>query len=216
LDAFDIDGMTVMSDERFWLWVDGVGGFMVCPTERVTIGQPVQDDSVEIPILADISRRHAEIVRQGETCVLSACRECRVDGRTVERSTPLRRDSTIELGTGVRLKFRQPHPLSSTARVDMLSRHRTQPSCDGIILAHETIVIGPATTAHITTRGIAQELVLFRHDGLWHCRRGNGSVTVDGVASGGRVLLQPNSRIVSGDLSVSLEPFSKKALPAAK
>src|ERR1700730_3640884 len=41
---------------QYLLWIDGVGGFLVCLSHRVTLGQANPESIVDIPLLADISR----------------------------------------------------------------------------------------------------------------------------------------------------------------
>lgn len=201
-----------MSNRRFWLWVDSVGGFLVCEGDSIVIGQPVPDDSVNVPILADLSRRHATIRRQGDAYLLEAAREARLNGANVDQPARLGREALIELGSAVRLRFRQPHPLSLSARLDLVSHHRTQPFTSGILLAHETLILGPALNSHIVCPGWKHELVLFRAaDGPWYCRAAGVELEVDGQPVKGRCLLGERSRIVGPDFSISLEPHSNPA-----
>jgi len=79
-----------------------------------------------LPILGDLSRRHARIRRDGEGYMIEALRDVRVDDRPVRNVGWLRDGSRIQLGDSVRLVFRRPHALSGTARLDFVSRHRTQ------------------------------------------------------------------------------------------
>ena len=51
---------------RFLMWVDAVGGYLVCLNNQLTIGQARPDSKVDIPLLADISSKHAQLKRQGE------------------------------------------------------------------------------------------------------------------------------------------------------
>src|SRR5262249_47545035 len=46
---------------RFLLWVDGVGGYLVCLSNRVTFGQATAEGPVDVPLFADVSRLHAEV-----------------------------------------------------------------------------------------------------------------------------------------------------------
>jgi len=46
---------------RFMVWVDGVGGYMVCADETNSIGQSTQQNDVSIPICGDIHQLHANI-----------------------------------------------------------------------------------------------------------------------------------------------------------
>src|SRR5689334_16597611 len=46
---------------RYLLWIDSVGGFYLCTGSCIRIGQAVPGNSVELPLLADLSRHHATI-----------------------------------------------------------------------------------------------------------------------------------------------------------
>ena len=48
------------------LWVDAVGGFLICERDKIVLGQAIPTSGVDVPIQADISRRHATIHRDGE------------------------------------------------------------------------------------------------------------------------------------------------------
>ncbi|MHC4176980.1 MAG: FHA domain-containing protein, partial [Planctomycetota bacterium] len=61
-----MDSPNAHQAERFMLWVDAVGGFWVCLADEITLGQPVRAGLADVPILADISSRHARIRRDGE------------------------------------------------------------------------------------------------------------------------------------------------------
>src|SRR5271166_5800978 len=64
---------------RFLLWIDAVGGYWVCGGNEVMIGQPAADERIDLPILADLSRRHAIIRRDGEGYLLQPLRELRLN-----------------------------------------------------------------------------------------------------------------------------------------
>ena len=114
--------------DKFLLWVDAVGGYWVCLGDAVTLGQPVPSGAADVPILGDLSSRHARIRRDGEGYLVEALRDVRVDGRRVDNVASLSEGSTIQLGEGVRLVFHRPHALSATVRLDFASHHRTQPT----------------------------------------------------------------------------------------
>ncbi|HEY4310750.1 MAG TPA: FHA domain-containing protein [Pirellulales bacterium] len=190
--------------ERFLLWVDGVGGYMVCRGDVISLGQPVQGSYVDVPVLGDISRLHARIRRDGESYLIEPCRATRVDGRVVESATLLSDGSEIELGDGVRFRFRVPNPLSRTARLDFISRHRTQPTTDGVLLLAESCIMGPGSTAHIVCRDWTNEVVLFPQGDDLFCRA-SGQYQVDGHEVEGRAPITRSSQIVGEDFSLSLE-----------
>src|SRR5262245_58744456 len=76
--------------DRLLLWVDAVGSYLVCMGSEVALGQPAaQGPGPDVPILGDLSRRHAIIRRDGETYSIEAIRPVRIDGRAIERTVPL-------------------------------------------------------------------------------------------------------------------------------
>ena len=188
---------------RFLLWIDAVGGYWVCGGDEVMIGQPSPGDDVDLPILADLSRRHAIVRRDGEGYLLQPLREVRLNG--VVQTTPvwLTNGSVIEMGA-VRLQFTRPHPLSATARLDFLSRHRTSPPTDGVLLLAETCVLGPRASSHVVCRNWTQEIVLHRQGDQLFCR-GPSEMQIGGVPAAGRGVLDLNARVTGGDFSFSLE-----------
>jgi hypothetical protein len=190
--------------DSFLLWVDAVGGYWVYLDEGVTLGQPVGSRPVDIPILGDLSSRHARIWRDGEGYLIEAIRDVRVDGRPVERVTSLQDGSRIRLGEGVKLVFRRPHALSATARIDFASRHRTHPSVDAILLMADSCVLGPKPYSHVVCRDWRSEVVLYRHDDQLYCRS-SGPMEIDGLRSRDRAPITRNSRVAGERFSFSLE-----------
>jgi hypothetical protein len=195
-----------ISGKRFLLWIDGVGGYLVCTADDVVLGQPVRDSRVDIPILGDVSRRHARIRRDGEGYLIEPLRGVRINGRPIERPTALADGMQIDLGNAVRLVFRRPHPLSRTAVLTFLSHHRTQPAADAILLMAESCVLGPTAQSHVHCRDAASDVVLYRQgDELW-CRA-TGKMQVDGTPVSERARLAARSQVVGEDFSLSVEPL---------
>jgi hypothetical protein len=198
----------VTSGPRFLLWVDGVGGYFVCLGDAVLCGQALPGNVVDLPLQADVSRRHVRISREGESYVLEPLHATRVDGRPVQAKTLLSDGAEIELGTGVRLRFRQPHALSGTARLEFLSRHRTQPYADGVLLMAESCVLGPRWQNHVVCRDWTGDVVLYRQDDELFCRAME-AIEIDGLFCDGRGRLGGNSRVVGSDFSLSLEELDR-------
>ena len=199
-----MDSYSGRKADRFLLWVDAVGGYLVCLGDEVTLGQPVGSKRVDIPILGDLSSRHARIWRDGGGYLIEAIREVRVDDRLVRRVALLGERSRIQLGDSVKLLFRRPHALSATARLDFVSRHRTEPSADAVLLMADSCVLGPKPHSHVVCRDWPREVVLYRHDNELYCRS-RGVVQIDGLRREGRSLIARNSRIVGDRFSFSLE-----------
>lgn len=190
--------------ERFMLWVDAVGGFWVCLAEEVTLGQPVRSGTIDIPILGDISSRHARIRRDGEGYLIEAIREVRLDGRPVNKAASLADGSRITLGDAVRLVFRRPHALSATARLDFASHHRTHPSADAVLLMADSCILGPNPRSHVVCPDWPHEVVIYRHDEELYCRT-SGCWEIDGAPCKNRGRITQNSRVEGEGFSLKLE-----------
>ena len=193
---------------RFILWIDGVGGYLVCLSDEVIIGQSFPGSKADVAIQADISRRHVKIRREGEGYVLDPLQEkVKVDGKPVSSPMLLSDGDELELGEGVRLRFRKPHVLSASARLEMVSRHRTQPHVDGILLMAESCVLGPKWQNHVVCREWKGDVVLFRQEEKIFCRAME-SIEIDGKLHDGRGRLAANSHVQGTDFSLTLEPCS--------
>lgn len=194
-------------DRRFLLWIDGVGGYLVCLADAVTLGQASPEWTVDIPIQADLSRRQARIERRGDGYVIEPLQPTRVNGQVLRGQMLLSDGDEIQLGQAVRLRFRQPHALSASARLDFLSHHRTQPKADGILLMAESCVLGPKWQNHVVCRDWEGDVVLYRRDGELYCRAMN-PIEIDGQTCDGRGRLQRNAHVSGNDFSLSLEELS--------
>jgi hypothetical protein len=194
---------------RFLLWADGVGGYLVCLDDEVTLGRAGPDGRADVPLLGDISRQHATLLRSGDGYVIRAHRPVFVNGRKVEEA-PLRDGDVVRLGSTVELEFRQPSPVSTTARLEILSRHRLPLAVDGVILMGETCIVGPTPQAHVPAPALEAALVLYRQGtGLW-CKV-PGEFEVDGRACVARAPLTLQSSVLGEGFSFSLEPLGSKA-----
>jgi len=200
------------NSDRFFLWIDAVGGYWVCLGEQVVLGQAGPSRTADVPILADLSPRHARVCRDGGGYLIEAFREVRVDGRKVDRLAALSRRNVIQLGGSVRLVFRRPHPLSATARLDFSSRHRTQPSVDAVLLMAETCVLGPKPYSHVLCPDWPTDVILYRHEDALYCRS-RGVLEIDGVPWEGHGPVSRNSRVVGDWFSLSLEAIAASEEP---
>lgn len=188
---------------RFYLWIDGVGGYLVCLGNRLTFGQALPDARVDVPLVADVSRLHATLTRDEEGYVLEAVRPVQVNGATVTRAL-LQPDDRVTVGASCQFLFRLPVPGNGTARLELVSGHRLPTSVDAVLLMAETIVLGPGAHMHVPIDDLAVPLVLFRHrDGLG--LRAPGSLRLNGQPVTGRVLLPPSATVVGDDVSFAIE-----------
>ena len=192
------------TESRFVLWIDAVGGFLVCLGDEILLGQPVPGSALDVPIHGDLSRRHAKIRRDGETYLLDPLRETRIDSREVKQLTELAVGDLIELGQSVQLRFRKPHPLSTTARLDFESHHRSHPGTGSVLLMADTCVLGPKSAGHVVCRDWSEEVILFRQGDDLSCRS-KQPFEIDGRPTKGRGPMTHNSQVTGDQFSLSLE-----------
>jgi hypothetical protein len=144
------------------------------------------------------------IRRDREGYTIEPVRQVKLDGRPLTGPTTLADGNLIELGEGVEVRFRRPHALSATARLEIESRHKTDPTADAVLLMAESCVMGPGWQSHVVCRPWSHDLVLFRQGDDLVCRAG-AECEVDGVALQGSARLTMSSRIDGEDFAVSLE-----------
>jgi len=190
--------------QRFLLWVDAVGGFLVCLRDEILLGQAVPQAGVDVPILGDLSRRHAKIRREGESYVIEPIGRVEIGGRKIRGEALLGDGDEIHLGDSVRLRFRRPHALSATARLDLVSRHPAQPAADAILLMAQSCILGPRPQSHVICRQWTHEVALFRQDGQIYCKAAQ-PIEIDGKLCTGRGTMITNSRVAGSDFALSLE-----------
>jgi hypothetical protein len=194
--------------KRFLLWIDGVGGYLICLGPRVTFGQATADGSVDVPLLADVSRLHATVARDGEGYVVDSIRPLQVNGLTVTKAT-LASGDRVTLGAACQFRFTLPVPVSTSARLELVSGHRLPVSVDGILLMAETLVLGPGPQAHVPMPDVAKDVLLYRHkDGLGV--RYAGPYRVNGRPAEEREGLPPNATVTGPDFSFAVEPAARK------
>jgi len=190
--------------KRLMLWIDAVGGYLLCLGKEYVLGTPAEGGGADVPLLADLSRRHAVIHREAEGYVLEPVRETKIDGRTIRGPTSLEDGNLIELGRGVELRFRLPHTLSSTARLDLVSRHRLDLPADAVILMSESCVLGPGWHSHVVCPRWEQDLVFYRRGEELFCRTAT-QVAVDGEKKEGKFPVAAGTRIEGEAWALSFE-----------
>jgi tetratricopeptide (TPR) repeat protein len=191
--------------QRFFLWIDGVGGYLVCLGTTVTLGHASPDTHVDVPLAADVSRLHATVTRDAEGgYLLEASRTVQVNGQPATKIV-LKPGDRITLGTSCQLLFQRPVPVSNSARLDLVSGHRVLPGVDGVLLMADNLVLGPGTQGHVPMPDLVKPIVLFRtKDGLGV--RHAGGLTVDGQRVEDRAVLLPNSCVSGEDFAFAVEP----------
>jgi hypothetical protein len=196
---------------RFLLWVDAVGGYLVCMDDQVVLGRAGADSHADVPLMGDLSRHHATLVRDGDSYVLRPRQATYVNGQAVTTAAPIHDGDVIRLGSTVELEFRQPSPVSATARLAIVSRHRLPLAVDGVLLMAETCIIGSSPQAHIPSPGLGNPVILYRQGPALWCRASD-SFEVDGRACGARAPLTLQSSVLGDGFSFSLEPLGTRTV----
>lgn len=151
---------------RFLLWVDGVGGYLVCLSNRVTFGQATSEGPVDVPLFADVSRLHAELSRDGEGYVVESAKGVLVNGVSATRAV-LAAGDRITLGSTCQFLFHKPVSVSSTVRLELTSGHRLPVAVDGVLLMGNELMLGPGPNAHVLLPTVRTSVLLYRSkDGL--------------------------------------------------
>jgi hypothetical protein len=201
---------TVLGNEkpqRALMWVDAVGGFLVCLDDTITIGQPSSGDTVTLPILADLSRRHAVVRRESGAYILEPLQRTRVDGREITTPFVLSDNQLIQLGDNVRIRFAKPHALSATARLTIESHHKTQPTADAVLLMADSCVLGPNRHCHVQCRNWPRDIIVYRQNNQVFCRA-DEPLNVDGVLASGKTEIHSGARVEGDDFSFAWEPLA--------
>jgi hypothetical protein len=187
----------------FALWIDGVGGYLVCLSHRLTLGQANVDAPVDIALIADVSRHHATLQRDPEGYFLEAVRKMRINGQTIDK-TLLRSADRITLGNSCQLQFWQPVPVSTSARLDIVSGHRFAEPVQAVLLMADTLVIGPTVQSHIQVPDMTQPLILYRHkSGI--AARWTGNLKIDGRTYQERGTFEPGTTLTTEQITLALE-----------
>ena len=194
------------SAARWLLWIDGAGTFLVLAANEISIGRLASSstplassqappDEAQIALMGNLSREHAIVRRDGDDYILEARAATTVNGRAVDRAWLLSSHCELAFNNFVRINFIRPSPLSASARLDVLSGHRSRLSLNGIVLLAETCLMGPGAENHIRCPQWSSSLVLVRvNDGL--AVKSREPLFVDGQPAQGLATIPPGATVV--------------------
>ncbi|HWC90428.1 MAG TPA: FHA domain-containing protein [Pirellulales bacterium] len=189
---------------RFLIWIDSVGGFLVCPGDEIKFGQAVPGNPVDVPLVADLSRHQLTIRRDAEGYVAEPLRDVALNGQPLRSPASLTSGDRLALGP-VELVFRRPHPLSATARLDLADSRRVRPACDAVLLLADACVLGPKPASHVVCADWPAAVVLVRDEAGGLICQTAGHFEIDGRAVDARAALGYDSRVSGKGFSFSLE-----------
>ncbi len=152
----------------FYLWIDGVGGFLLLTDPRVWIGGLSQTGPHGIRLQADLPSRAAVFKRIAGTYTLRpADSPTWVDTHQLSQTAVLGNSHRVRCGQSTEFQFCKPHPLSGSARLTMYGRVRFSPAVDGALLLDDTLVIGPTAACHVHAPLADQSIVIARRNDQW-------------------------------------------------
>ncbi len=189
------------------LWVDGVGGYLLADRDEVTLGQAVAGSSADIGIVGDIRRRAGVIRRSGADYLLQPLQATQLNGQAIDRAQLLRHNDLIQFGERVRFRFTQPHPLSATARLELVGLGKFQPHVDAVLLMADSCLIGPQANCHVYCPQwdpASAPLTLVRRSQDWFFNAVQ-ELLVHGVPQRGLIAAAPGLRLCGSDFSLSIE-----------
>lgn len=186
------------------LWIDGVGCWLAWWQPKVTIGGPSTSQPADIALLSDLQSLHAEIERSGEEYIVHPHGPTSIGNKSITTPSPLMDGDELQLGRDVRLRFRSPSSLSTSAVLEFVSDHRPSQRTDGVVLMDQTCLIGPGSDQHIRSRGAEDSVVLFRRDdALWV--RARLPLQINGKKHEGPIQLNDGDVVRDESLSFRLE-----------
>jgi tetratricopeptide (TPR) repeat protein len=195
--------------KRFLLWVDGVGGYLVCLANRVTFGQATSDGPVDVPLFADVSRLHAEISRDGEGYVVESGKAVLVNGREATRAV-LSTGDRVTLGATCQFLFHKPVAVSSTARLELTSGHRLPVAVDGVLLMGNEVMLGPGPNAHVYLPDVPAPILIYRSKEGLGVRVPSGSFRIDDRPHTDRANLSLPAVVTAETFTFAIEPVSTR------
>ena len=194
------------------LWIDGVGCWLVCWEDKISIGNQIPLDlRFKIGITADLRTEHVLIKRRENSYEIQTNQALAVDGVPVDSMHHLCHGEIIELGEDVRIRFRVPSPLSSSAVISMESAHRIVGGVDGVVLMDQTCLMGSGRQCHISCPMWSDDVVLFRRGEQFSCKSVAGNIEKNGVAAGSVTEFVPGDHLTGNDWSFRAEEVKQIA-----
>ncbi|MFN0199099.1 MAG: hypothetical protein ACKVT0_20310 [Planctomycetaceae bacterium] len=191
-------GTRTIQSEILRLWIDGVGAYLISLKPTFSIGGPSENGTAaDWMIWSTLLQKHLDITHTSEGFAIAPLGPLQIADREVTSTIPLRHRTIIALGSSVRIEFTQPHPLSLTAVLKLVSPHRSVQTADAVVLLHDTCLIGSRKGHHITCGDESPEIRLTPTDGGIRCQA-DADFSVNDIPSGRESILEETA-IVAGE-----------------
>jgi hypothetical protein len=190
--------------KRFFLWIDGVGAYLVCLGNRISIGQATGEGPVDVPLFADVSRIHAALTRDTECYLLEASKAVSLNRAPAERAV-LQSGDCIGLGNSCQMTFELPVPGGLSARLLLSGGRRLPMAVDGVLLMADMLVLGSGEKVHVKIPELEKPVYLVRQkDELvvqWE-----GEFRIEGEKFDGRAPLPRAGTVIADPFTFAVEP----------
>ena len=190
--------------KRFFLWIDGVGAYLVCLSNRISIGQATGEGPVDVPLFADVSRIHAALTRDAECYLLEASKAVYLNGAPADKAV-LQHGDRIMLGNSCQMTFEQPVPGGLSARLLLSGGRRLPLAVDGVLLMADMLVLGGGEKAHVHIPELEKPIYLIRQkDQL--LVKWDGEFRIEGTQHQGRAPLPRAGTVIADPFTFAIEP----------
>lgn len=187
---------------RLLLRIDGVGSYLVLRGDRVSIGRGGPGALADVPIMADLPERAADVIRTGEDYFLiSSGVEATVSGQPA-RQALLSHGDKVALGRRARFTFLRPSRKSATAVLELASDVRCVTDVRRIILLGGPLLLGATGECHVSIPGA--NLVLSERGGKLTAR----ALIAPGVSGGAMTPIAIGQVVEIGGVRLSVQPWS--------
>lgn len=173
---------------RLLLRIDGVGSYMLLRGDRIGIGRGGPGSTADLPLLADLSERQAEIVRSGEDYFVVSPSGVELAGTPVDHAL-LRSGDRVRLGKRVKLTFQRPSLKSTSALFDLGDGVRSVTDCRRVILWSGPVLLGGTRECHVQLSSQFGDFVLTERGNRIYVKPAGRGVDAVPVALGEQVHL---------------------------
>jgi hypothetical protein len=202
--APQLDDALLPPVKRFFLWIDGVGAYLVCLANRISIGQATGEGPVDVPLFADVSRIHAALTRDAECYMLEASKAVYLNGAPADKAV-LQHGDRIMLGNSCQMTFEQPVPGGLSARLLLSGGRRLPLAVDGVLLMADMLVLGGGEKAHVHIPELEKPVYLIRQkDQL--LVKWDGEFRIEGTKHEGRAPLPRAGTVIADPFTFAVEP----------
>ena len=188
--------------DRFMMYVDGVGSYLVVRPANVSVGPGSSSRRVDVGLLAEAGLATFDIERADGDYFLASQQAVTVNDRPATRKL-LAHEDKIVLSPRCRLKFLMPSAASTTGILELSSARLPKGDARRVILMDRDLVIGPGNGAHIRADHLSGPAVLHWRNGRLVCRA-QDIVAVDGQPPDPAVGLGLDTRVQIGNLSMMI------------